>query len=101
MAANHSFQFNAFLRALFLIFSAAVFTVILGFLAFTSCLFDRSGRWPSVFQRAWGKWLLRTNGIHVNAVGLEHLGKDRAYILISNHASILDIPGIIAAIPLP
>ncbi|MBI5969130.1 MAG: 1-acyl-sn-glycerol-3-phosphate acyltransferase [Deltaproteobacteria bacterium] len=101
MAGNHSFHFNAFLRALFLIFSAAIYTAILGILAFASCLFDRSGRWPSFFQRTWGKWLLRTNGIHVNAVGLEHLGKDRAYILISNHASILDIPGIIAAIPLP
>jgi len=44
---------------------------------------------------------LGTNGIRLNVLGIENLEKDRAYILISNHASILDIPGIIAAIPLP
>lgn len=101
MKAIKSFQFSAFLRGLFLIFSTAVYTAILAPPAIVSCLLDPSGRWPSFFQQAWGNWLLRTNGIRLYPKGLEYLGKEQACILIANHASILDIPGIISASPFP
>ena len=101
MKAIKAFQFSAFLRALFLIFSAAVCTAILAPLAIVSCLLDPSGRWPSRFQRTWGNWLLRTNGSRLRPKGLEHLEKGQAYIFVANHSSILDIPGIISASPLP
>ena len=96
-----SFQLFAFVRALFLIFSATVYTTILAPPAIVSCLLDPSGRWPSIFQRTWVNWLLRTNRIRLRPKGLEYLKKEQAYILISNHASILDIPGIISASPFP
>jgi 1-acyl-sn-glycerol-3-phosphate acyltransferase len=101
MNPSHSFEFSAFLRALFLIFSAAVYTAIICLPAFVSSLLDRSGHWPSFFQRVWANWLLRTNGIHLQLEGIDKLGKDRSYILVSNHASILDIPGIVSAAPFP
>jgi 1-acyl-sn-glycerol-3-phosphate acyltransferase len=100
---NHSspFEFPAFLRALFLILSAIVCSAILGPLAIVSSLLDRSGRWPSFFQNLWADWLLRTNGINLQLKGTENLKKEQFYILVSNHASILDIPAIISAAPFP
>jgi len=101
MEAKNSFQLTAFLRALFLILSAAVYSCVLGLPALIVCLVDRSGRWFSSFQRLWANWLLRTNGIRLSVQGLESVQKGHSYILISNHVSILDIPGIISAFPFP
>jgi len=95
MEANNSFQLTAFLRALFLVLSTGVYSCVLGLPALIVCLVDRSGRWFSSFQRLWGNWLLRTNGIRLS------VQKGHFYILISNHVSILDIPGIISAFPFP
>ncbi len=101
MTPKRSFELTAFLRALFLIFTAAVYTSIICPPALVSCLLDPSGRWPSFFQKLWVKWLLRTNRIRLNLRGLENLNKGESFILVSNHASILDIPGIISAAPFP
>ncbi|MBM4331797.1 MAG: 1-acyl-sn-glycerol-3-phosphate acyltransferase [Deltaproteobacteria bacterium] len=101
MDARNTFQFTAFLRGLLLILSAAVYTAILCPPALAACLLDPSGRWPSFFQRTWVNWLLRSNGIRLRPRGLEQLDKGQPYILVSNHASILDIPGIISASPFP
>jgi 1-acyl-sn-glycerol-3-phosphate acyltransferase len=95
------FELPAFLRALFLILSAAVYTAILGPPALVSCFLDPSRRWPSFFQGLWVDWLLRTNGIHIRLEGMENLKQDQSYILASNHASILDIPALISAAPFP
>lgn len=101
MDAKRKFSWPAFLRALFLIFSAVIFTAILFLPAFLSCLVDRSGKGPSFFQKLWVNWLLWTNGIRLQVSGLENLSPKEAYILVSNHASILDIPAIISACPFP
>jgi 1-acyl-sn-glycerol-3-phosphate acyltransferase len=95
------FELPAFLRALFLILSAAVYTAILGPPALVSCFLDPSRRWPSFFQGLWVDWLLRTNGIHIRLEGMENLKQDQSYILVSNHTSILDIPALISAAPFP
>lgn len=101
MKPQHSFQLPAFFHPLFLIFSAAVYTGILCLPALVSCILDPSGRWPSFFQRLWGNWILRTNGISLKLEGIERLRKNESYILVSNHASLLDIPAIIYASPFP
>jgi len=101
MSADHSFQWSAFLRALFLILTAAVYTALLCGPAFAACLLDRKGRWFSFIQRTWVIWVLRSNGIRLRVEGLQNMEKGRSYILISNHSSILDIPGIVAAFPVP
>ena len=101
MTQKPFFELSAFLRALFLIFSAVVYTVLLGPPALVACILDRSGRWPSFFQSLWVGWLLKTNRIHLHLEGLENLDENQSYILVCNHASILDIPGIISAAPFP
>ena len=99
MNPKQTFTFSAFLHALFLIFSAAVFSAILFIPALVSCFLSGTGRWPSFFQRLWVNCLLRANGIRLCVQGLQNLGKDQSYIFISNHVSLLDIPGIISALP--
>jgi 1-acyl-sn-glycerol-3-phosphate acyltransferase len=101
MSQKHSFELLAFLRALFLILSAIGYSAILGPPAIVSSLLDSSGRWPSFLQRLWVNWLLRTNGMEMQLKETENLKKDQSYILVSNHASILDIPAIISAAPFP
>jgi 1-acyl-sn-glycerol-3-phosphate acyltransferase len=101
MNPSRSFELPAFLRALFLILSAAIYTAILGPPALASCFLDPSRRWPSFFQGLWVDWLLRTNGIHIRLEGMENLKQDQSYILVSNHTSILDIPALISAAPFP
>jgi len=101
MGNIHSFQFSAFLRALFLILSAAMYTALIGVPALVFSLFDHSGRWSSSFQKAWVYCLFCTNGIRFQVEGQENLKKGGAYTLIANHISLLDIPALVAAIPLP
>ncbi len=101
MGIQRTFEWSAFLRALFLIFSAVIYTAILFLPAFGSCFIDRSGKGPSFFQKLWVNWLLWINGIRLHVTGLENLSEKEAYILVSNHASILDIPAIISACPFP
>ena len=101
MKSQHSFQLAAFLRGLFLIISTAVYTCILAPLVIFALLLDRSGHWFSALERTWATWLLGTNGIRFSVQGLENLEERHSYILISNHMSILDIPGIISALPFP
>ena len=101
MGQKRCFELPAFLRALFLLFSAVVYTALLGPPASVSCFLDRSGRWPSFFQKLWVNWLLRSNGIHLHLEGIENLNQEESYILVTNHASILDILGIISAAPFP
>lgn len=99
MGEQRTFEWSAFLRVLFLILSAVIFSALLSIPAFVSCFIDRSGEWPSFFQRLWVNMLLQANGIRLRVVGLENLSNKEAYILVSNHASILDIPAIISACP--
>jgi len=101
MSQKSSFELLAFFRALMLILSATLYTAILGPPALVSCFLDRSWRWFSFFQRLWVEWLLKTNGIRLHLDGMGDLKKDEAYILVSNHASILDIPALISAAPFP
>ena len=101
MNPSRAFDLPAFLRALFFILSAVVHTSLLGPPALVGCFLDPSRRWPSFFQGLWVHWLFRTNGIHLRLEGMENLKKDQSYILVSNHASILDIPALISAAPFP
>ncbi len=101
MRANKPFQFSAFLRGIFLILSTVVLTAVLALPAMVSCLLDPLGRWTSLLHKTWATWLLRMNRVRLDPKGLEYLGQGQASILIANHASILDIPGIICAFPHP
>lgn len=63
-----------------------------------SCLgFNKT--WPTWFMRSWGKTLLWLNGMKLEITGIEHIDANRPAIYMANHASMLDIPVLIAALP--
>lgn len=72
-----------------------------GGLCIVLMLISRRG-WPAdVLGPIWSRWILKACGIHVDVDGLEHLDRNRSYVLISNHLSNFDIWVVLAALPLP
>jgi 1-acyl-sn-glycerol-3-phosphate acyltransferase len=61
--------------------------------------FHRSGELFHALAKAWARSVLFVCGIHVRVRGLEKLDRSRNYVYVSNHASLFDIPVIIATIP--
>jgi 1-acyl-sn-glycerol-3-phosphate acyltransferase len=61
--------------------------------------FDRSGRIFNAFGRGWARTILWICGIHISVRGLENIEPGSHYIYVSNHASMFDIPAVMAGIP--
>ena len=59
----------------------------------------KNGHLFHALSRFWAKAILTTCGITVHVHGLEHIARGQSYVYVSNHASLLDIPVIIAGIP--
>lgn len=72
---------------------------LFGLLTMLSCIFSRK-RLPTFFMRSWAKSILAVAGVRLRVEGLEHLRSDRATIYMPNHTSIMDIPILIAALPI-
>lgn len=50
--------------------------------------------WP------WARSIVRAAGIRVTATGLENIDPGNSYVIVSNHQSQLDIPVLVATLPL-
>jgi 1-acyl-sn-glycerol-3-phosphate acyltransferase len=61
--------------------------------------FDSSGRTQHRVARAWARMLLRIAGARVRIEGLERLAPGSSYVIVSNHLSFMDIPTILAHMP--
>jgi len=83
----------------FLIPAITVYTIVLGTFSIGSSLFERRGRFAHRCARMWSRLILATTGVHVDVVGLERLEPDRAYVFVSNHQSIYDIPILFWSLP--
>lgn len=51
------------------------------------------------YARSWSRILLRLAGVKVKVEGAQHLVPTERYIYVSNHASLFDIPVILAYVP--
>lgn len=51
------------------------------------------------YARSWSRLLLRMCGIRVALVGRDELEPSARYIYVANHASLFDIPVILASVP--
>ncbi len=59
----------------------------------------KSGTVFHAIARFWARTVLAVSGIRVTVRGLERLERGRNYVYVSNHASMFDIPAIVASIP--
>jgi len=82
-------------------FLAAVMISIVSAIAELLFIFvDRKrGRLFHAIARGWARTVLFVCGVKVNVRGLERIDLSRNYVYVSNHASMFDIPAILAGIP--
>jgi len=86
-----------------LLFSAPLIvlaTVFWGTLSLVASFFDGTGDSQHRLARAWSRMLLRVSFIRVRVEGLENLDPAGTYVLAANHGSYMDIPALIAMLPL-
>jgi 1-acyl-sn-glycerol-3-phosphate acyltransferase len=84
----------SFFKVLFLIF----FTAVISSLEIAVVALNRADAFDGI-MRYYMRTVLRVCGVNVVIRGLEKLDASRHYIYVSNHASLLDIPAVVAAIP--
>jgi 1-acyl-sn-glycerol-3-phosphate acyltransferase len=85
-----------------LLFSApliALATIVMGTISLAASFFDTGGNFGHRLARIWGKMLLAVSFIRVRVEGLEKLDPDGTYVFVANHASLMDIPAILATLP--
>jgi 1-acyl-sn-glycerol-3-phosphate acyltransferase len=80
-------------------FTAAVALTFVNAIAALVCIpFDRKGKLYHGISRFWSRNLLRVCGVRVRVRGGEHIDRSRPTVYVSNHASMLDIPVVVAGI---
>jgi 1-acyl-sn-glycerol-3-phosphate acyltransferase len=81
-------------------FIAAVFSLFMGLLEILCLPIDRRrGRLFHALARFWARTSLAICRVRVRVKGLENLEAGQSYVYVSNHASMFDIPAILASIP--
>jgi len=90
----------SYLRSLFIsIPLIAAATVVMDTISLLVSLFDRSGNTQHRVAQVWGQMLLAASFIRVRVEGADKLDPHGTYVFISNHASYMDIPAILARLP--
>ena len=91
----------ATLRALLLVDPLIILlTIVLGTFSLGTSLFDKTGRRQHHIARLWARLVLKVSGVRLEAKGVEKLDPKASYVLVANHLSYMDIPAVVACIPL-
>ncbi len=75
-------------------------TIFMGSLSLITSLWDKTGNTQHRIARGWSRMLLTVGGVRAEVVNVERLNPARSYVLVSNHASLMDTPLVLASIPL-
>jgi 1-acyl-sn-glycerol-3-phosphate acyltransferase len=82
------------------VFAAMLFTLFMAVTAIVTNLLDlKRGRLFHINNRLWAKGVFLLCGLRLAVRGIEKLDFTRNYVYVSNHASLLDIPAVIAGVP--
>jgi 1-acyl-sn-glycerol-3-phosphate acyltransferase len=84
-----------FLRAV----AAALTSGVFAALVLITLPLNRGGILFHALARGWARVLLFICGVGVHVTGLQKLDRSRNYVYVSNHASLFDIPAVIAGVP--
>ncbi|MCL5035117.1 MAG: 1-acyl-sn-glycerol-3-phosphate acyltransferase [Bacteroidetes bacterium] len=78
--------------------AAAIMTIILAALYMVTFPFDSRNRVFSFVAYYWSRAVFTATGIKVRTVGREKIDLSRAYVYVSNHASLFDIIAVVVGI---
>src|ERR1700761_6641892 len=78
-----------------------LYTGVLGTMALVASIFDGTGRVQHWFARNWSQLILKTIGIRVRVIGVEHVHAAESAVYAANHLSAADIPVLYAHLPVP
>jgi len=72
---------------------------VLSIVALLSVVFEKKGRWYFWSGATWSKISLKVCGVKVRVSGKENVNQSGSYIYVTNHASMFDIPAVMATLP--
>jgi 1-acyl-sn-glycerol-3-phosphate acyltransferase len=79
---------------------AGLYTIVVAIITILSHPFDhRRGRIYHAIGRFWGRGILRICGLPLTTRGADRLERGQTYVYVSNHASLFDIPAVLAGCP--
>jgi 1-acyl-sn-glycerol-3-phosphate acyltransferase len=76
-----------------------LYTAVLTIASLAGSVVDSRGRWQHGCARLWGWVILKTSGVRVRVEGLDHLKDQHTVIFCVNHPSAMDIPILMASLP--
>jgi len=74
-------------------------TALMGTVSMMVSFFDSSGRTQHRVARAWARMLLWIAGARVRVEGAQRIAPGSSYVIVANHLSFMDIPAILAHLP--
>jgi 1-acyl-sn-glycerol-3-phosphate acyltransferase len=77
----------------------AIATIVMWTCSMIASLFDSHGNSQHSMARIWGRMLLAVSFIQVRIEGREKLDPHANYVFVANHASFMDIPALLSALP--
>ena len=77
-----------------------LYTAVLTIVSLAGSVIDSRGRWQHGCARVWGWLILKTSGVRVRVEGLHHLKGQHTVIFCVNHPSAMDIPILLASLPI-
>lgn len=80
-------------------FAVVIVSLTFASIILVSLIFNRSGKLFHWFCRNWATVVLRICATKVTVRGTENLRSGQNFVYVSNHASMFDIPAVIAGIP--
>lgn len=83
------------IKIVMVVFVTAFFSII----AIIVVPLDRKGAYYHSVGRVWARTVLRIFDVKVRLKGMDSLEPGRTYVYVSNHASMFDIPAVMASIP--
>lgn len=78
-----------------------IVTGLMASVSLASSLFDSSGRLQHSCARFWARFILVICGVRLKVSGEKQFLKDVPYVFFANHASHVDIPIVLVALPVP
>ncbi len=86
-------------RSTFALVGIAIVTVLYSIAVMAHMLAFRDRAVFFLYARSWSRVLLRFAGIRVTLHGAHHLDPSQRYVYVANHASLFDIPVLLATVP--